>query len=287
MATMSARYTVIDGEVVAQERSSVRHQLVPDPLGSVVALYDGSGTKTDTFQYWPYGESSGRTGTTTARFQYVGSYGYSQDSSSKNYVRARYLDNTNGRWVTEDPIGLDGGVNLYGYCMNDPITWLDIFGLQHGRPPGSTQGPEGTWFRCDMREQPFPDMHIWHQGGETNITCKGGERQGIHRGQELQKLPARLRPLYRPIIRQFIKQCKPYLGPVAKRFCFAPDPQSIDEMMGSHSIPEFFQALCRSGLIGFCKVYNDDEAKLMDKYKDIILNNIRCVVKPRIKSELR
>ena len=43
--------------MVAQERGGVRHQLVPDPLGSTVALYDAAGTKTDTFSYWPYGES--------------------------------------------------------------------------------------------------------------------------------------------------------------------------------------------------------------------------------------
>jgi hypothetical protein len=72
MATMSARYTVIDGEVVAQERGGVRHQLVPDALGSTVALYDDSGTKTDTFSYWPYGEGSGRTGTTTMKFLFFG-----------------------------------------------------------------------------------------------------------------------------------------------------------------------------------------------------------------------
>ena len=99
MATMSARYTVIDGEVIAQERGGVRHQLVPDPVGSTIALYDDSGNKTDTFSYWPYGESAGRTGTTIAKFQYVGSFGYYQDSSTLNYVRARYLDNGKGRWL--------------------------------------------------------------------------------------------------------------------------------------------------------------------------------------------
>ncbi len=45
MATMSARYTIIGGEVVAQERGGVRHQIMPDPLGSTIALYDSMGTK--------------------------------------------------------------------------------------------------------------------------------------------------------------------------------------------------------------------------------------------------
>ena len=141
MATMSARYTVIDGEVVAQERGGVRHQLVPDPLGSTVALYDDSGTKTDTFSYWPYGESSGRTGTTPTPFQYVGTLGYYRDASSREYVRARYLDMARGRWITEDPIfgsWLAEGIyspdetftNLYIYCDLQPTSIVDESGLQ-------------------------------------------------------------------------------------------------------------------------------------------------------------
>lgn len=131
MATMSARYTIIDGEVVAQERGGVRHQLVPDPLGSTVALYDSVGTKTDTFGYWPYGESASRTGTTTAKFQYVGTAGYYQYSTTKVYVRARFLDAKVGRWTTEDPIGFTSGqANFYTYVDNNPNSYVDFFGLQ-------------------------------------------------------------------------------------------------------------------------------------------------------------
>ena len=129
MATMSARYTVIDGEVIAQERGGVRHQLVPDPLGSTVALYDDSGTKTDTFEYWPYGESAGRTGTTVVTFQYVGSYGYYQDNSTKNYVRARYLDASKGKWVIEDLFFWEyDNYNRYLYNFANPVSYFDSTG---------------------------------------------------------------------------------------------------------------------------------------------------------------
>jgi RHS repeat-associated protein len=124
---MSARYTVIDGEVVAQERGGVRHQLVPDPLGSTVALYDDSGTKTDTFSYWPYGESSSRTGTTKVKFQYIGYYGCYHDNSS-TYVRNRYFLKKYTSWISEDKIG-----NLieskYNYCHSSPISYIDIDGF--------------------------------------------------------------------------------------------------------------------------------------------------------------
>lgn len=129
MATMSARYTVIDGEVIAQERGGVRHQLVPDPLGSVVALYNGSGTKSDTFEYWPYGESAARTGTTVAKFQYVGILGYYQDSVNRSYVRTRNLDLVRGKWFEEDPKKFHEGVNFYLYCDNSPVSYMDPSGL--------------------------------------------------------------------------------------------------------------------------------------------------------------
>lgn len=136
---MSARYTMIDGEVIAQERGGVRHQLVPDPLGSVVALYDDSGTKTDTFGYWPYGESSGRTGTTNVKFQFVGNLGYYQDGVTRNYIRARYLDKNKVCWITEDIIAnqkLQG--NIYLYVGSNPIRYTDATGHycdieKHGR----------------------------------------------------------------------------------------------------------------------------------------------------------
>lgn len=127
---MSARYTVIDGEVVAQERSGVRHQLVPDPLGSTVALYDDSGTKTDTFSYWPYGEISTKSGTTTVKFQFIGGIGYYYDSPTRDYIRARYLDNNKSVWTTKDTVFFtEKDINEFVYVYNNPVSIADFSGL--------------------------------------------------------------------------------------------------------------------------------------------------------------
>lgn len=48
---MKARYTVIDGEVIAEKRNGVRSLYVPDPLGSTRALLDNTQAQTDTFSY--------------------------------------------------------------------------------------------------------------------------------------------------------------------------------------------------------------------------------------------
>jgi RHS repeat-associated protein len=42
---------------------------------------------------------------------------------------ARDYDAETGRWTTKDPIRFDGGTNLYGYVMSDPINWIDFDGL--------------------------------------------------------------------------------------------------------------------------------------------------------------
>jgi RHS repeat-associated protein len=45
------------------------------------------------------------------------------------YRRNRYLDPATGRVTLEDPIGLAGGVNLYGFADGDPVNYSDPFGL--------------------------------------------------------------------------------------------------------------------------------------------------------------
>jgi RHS repeat-associated protein len=44
------------------------------------------------------------------------------------YNRYRYYDPAGGRYITQDPLGLAGGVNLYGYVV-DPNGWIDPMGL--------------------------------------------------------------------------------------------------------------------------------------------------------------
>ena len=126
----TVRYTVIDGEVIAEKRNGVRKQYVPDPLGSTVALLDNTQAQTDTFSYWPYGEDAGRTGTTPTPFQYVGTRGQYHDSNTRDYARARELDKQKGRWLTQDPIGFQGrDYNLYRYVVGSPLVFIDPSGL--------------------------------------------------------------------------------------------------------------------------------------------------------------
>lgn len=122
-----ANYTVIDGELVSENRDGVEHDYVPDPLGSTVALLDNTQAQTDTFTYWPYGEERTRTGTTATPFRYVGAWGAYRDSATLCHIRGRELSVNLGRWKTID--WLEQGVLQYVYALDSPVSWIDIYGL--------------------------------------------------------------------------------------------------------------------------------------------------------------
>jgi RHS repeat-associated protein len=52
-----------------------------------------------------------------------------RDASGLQYRRNRYYDPQSGRFTQEDPIGLAGGMNLYGFAGGDPVNFSDPFGL--------------------------------------------------------------------------------------------------------------------------------------------------------------
>jgi len=62
-------------------------------------------------------------------FGYNARWGYQKDLSGFYYCQNRYYDPANGRWLTRDPIGFGGGVNLYGYCGGGPVGAVDPWGL--------------------------------------------------------------------------------------------------------------------------------------------------------------
>ncbi len=55
--------------------------------------------------------------------------GEQTDASGQQYKRNRYYDPVTGRFTQEDPIGLAGGVNAYGFAGGDPVSYSDPFGL--------------------------------------------------------------------------------------------------------------------------------------------------------------
>ena len=108
-----------------------------DHLGTPIALSDLKGNVIWQAEYDPWGniikEYNPDNIEQTIRFQ-----GQQYDEESGlHYNRHRYYDPHTGAYITQDPIGLLGGINPYAY-VTDPIGWIDPLGLSgtpKKRPP--------------------------------------------------------------------------------------------------------------------------------------------------------
>ncbi len=100
-----------------------------DHLGSTIALTDASGNVTDQFNYTPYGELMARTGSTDTPYTFCGRHGVYWEGGSLYHMKARYYRADIARFISVDPIGIAGGVNLYAYANGNPIMFLDALGL--------------------------------------------------------------------------------------------------------------------------------------------------------------
>lgn len=108
-------------------RYSGQDQLVylTDALGSIIAQTKADGTFQNRYGYSPYGQVSSDADDKGNPHQYTGR---ENDRTGLYYYRARYYMPSCGRFISEDPIGTKGGLNVYGYVNGDPVSMIDPSG---------------------------------------------------------------------------------------------------------------------------------------------------------------
>ncbi len=109
----------------------VQYDMHTDPVAGVVALTDSTASLQRTYFYDAWGNlTDGQdnlpfNGADRARWKgalWLGS------EANLYYMRSRWYEPQSGRFLSEDPIGLAAGVNLYSYASNDPINFADPTG---------------------------------------------------------------------------------------------------------------------------------------------------------------
>ncbi len=113
-------------ERYARDDNGGRTYFLTDLLGSTRLLTDTNGNAVQRYDYDPYGATTQSSVSYNNPYQYTGR---EHDQSGLYYYRARYYTAELGRFVSEDPIKLVGGVNGYAYVNEDPLIYTDPLGL--------------------------------------------------------------------------------------------------------------------------------------------------------------
>ena len=140
-----------------QGQSEAQPDLVyyqPDHLGTPIAAHNAKGEAVWTAEYEAWGRIRNETVSDGPKvnipFRFQGQY-YDEESGL-HYNRFRYYDPEIGRFVSQDPIGLMGGMNLFEYASN-PIIWVDPLGLSPRREVKN----ETTGIACSLSGLRKPD----------------------------------------------------------------------------------------------------------------------------------
>jgi RHS repeat-associated protein len=114
--------------VVSRRVSSVSVLYTFDPEGNVAQRTDVGANVLSDYLFDAHGVSLNLS--LSEPFGYKAQLGYYTDNETGlQLLTHRYYDPQSGRFLTRDPIGYAGGINLYSYVANNPINRADASGL--------------------------------------------------------------------------------------------------------------------------------------------------------------
>jgi len=143
--TITATDVFAPDGLVARKQGGSWIEYTFDNSGSVAQRLDTSASILTTSGYNDYGQETS-SGSHSDPFGYEARYGYQTDQVTGLILcRARYYDPAYGRFVNRDPIGIAGGMNLYGYASGNPISSCDPSGLS----PTGASGENEPWYDVD------------------------------------------------------------------------------------------------------------------------------------------
>ena len=115
-----------------------------DHLGTPQKMTDVSGAVVWSAKSESFGETVVEVATVENNLRFPGQYYDSETGLHYNWFR--YYDSNTGRYLRVDPIGLAGGINLYAYCLNDPVNFVDPWGLAKLTIYAERNGPGSSGF---------------------------------------------------------------------------------------------------------------------------------------------
>jgi len=124
-----------------------------DRLGSVRFISDSSGNVVSEYVYDVWGNLVSSSGSVSQPYEFVGREGYYREGELY-LLGQRWYDSSVGRFISRDPIGEEGGVNLYVYVGNNPVKRIDPEGLYYD----PQEPPCHEWERKRNCKEKPPDL---------------------------------------------------------------------------------------------------------------------------------
>jgi RHS repeat-associated protein len=145
-----------------------------DGLGNVIGLTDSMVTPRSLYDYDAWGQNLGAGPDTLNRARFKGALWIGSDVEIY-FMRARWYEPKTGRFLSEDPLGLEAGINQYAFSSDDPINHSDPEGLDaleiddpcpDGYHVGTVQvveldGATGLTGKCVSNSGTGPDQPYW------------------------------------------------------------------------------------------------------------------------------
>ena len=179
--------------ILFREENGEKMHYISNPRGDVSAYYYSRTRLLPTYTYDAFGNQTEASGTDP--FRYSGEY-YDAESGFI-YLRNRYYDPSIGRFITEDPA--QSGTNWYVYANNNPLTYIDPWGLDaivittstmsvYGNAHTSmlVQDNSGNWYYfywgnknavlLEVSADKLTDLDTFNAWLVRNCAGKGGEK---------------------------------------------------------------------------------------------------------------
>ena len=125
-----------NGGVLMVEDHEADEKFFPayDAQGNVTGLIDTSGNLDAAYEYDPFGKLIRYAGTRSTSMSLLYGTKYLDMETGLIYYGYRYYNPRQGRFINRDPIGEEGGINLYGFVDNNPVNAIDYLGLNDCGP---------------------------------------------------------------------------------------------------------------------------------------------------------
>ena len=123
----------VGGLLMLKSAANGTHFCAYDGNGNVAALVKATdGTVSANYEYGPFGEAVRVTGPLANENPFRFSTKRHNDPTDIDLYEHRPL--RDGRWLSRDPLGEGGGINIYGFVLNSPTGNVDPLGLDHNTP---------------------------------------------------------------------------------------------------------------------------------------------------------